>query len=331
MPEDLESLVLSGKLFSGDPRSSSPERSPSPDNTDWPELNDDAGADYDSDKERSKQIDHILSKQQASNSVGVGVPGRTGVKGVIRDKQEADRYAREKQKREVDEVSRRMEGAALSARTYREEEEERMWEKQMLEGGARDFFGAGGKAPGRFGHLREVGVKGFLPAIEGEDRDVWVVVHLYAPSVDRCYALDDSLAHLARRHPGTKFLRCRAGALGFASSSSTSSSRPTRRGPSGLSTIKDEEDPYGDAEAEEGEEAEDDDDDNVDVDMLPTMLVYRAGDLVFNWVRVDLEAGRGGIEDLLLKHRVITQPTSSNGNCGLPSDDEDDFLSDEEL
>ncbi|KZT29589.1 thioredoxin-like protein [Neolentinus lepideus HHB14362 ss-1] len=342
MPEDLESLVLSGKLFSGASRSPSPERSPSPANTDWPELKDDGGSDYDSDKERSKEIDRILSQQQAGSSVGVGVTGRTGVKGVIRDKREAELNAREQKQREVDDLNKKMERAALSARTYREEEEERMWERQMLEGGERngalDFFGAGRKGSGRFGHLREVGVNGFLPAIEEEDRNVWVLVHLYAPSLDRCYALDDTLAHLARRHPKTKFLRCRAGALGFASSSS-SSSRPAARSstarkvPGGLSTIHDDEDdPYGEPEdGAEEEDQEDDDGDNVDLDMLPTMLVYRGGDLVFNWVRVDLEAGRGGIEELLMKHRVITALTSGNGNCGLPSDDEDDFLSDQDL
>jgi hypothetical protein len=39
----------------------------------------------------------------------------------------------------------------------------------------------------------------------------------------------------------------------------------------------------------------------VDLDMLPTMLVYRGGDLVHNWVRVDWEAGHAGLEELLGK------------------------------
>ena len=41
------------------------------------------------------------------------------------------------------------------------------------------------------------------------------------------------------------------------------------------------------------------DEDAVDTDMLPTMLVYRAGELVHNWVRVDWEAGVVGVGDLL--------------------------------
>ncbi|KAF9650937.1 hypothetical protein BDM02DRAFT_3111227 [Thelephora ganbajun] len=56
--------------------------------------------------------------------------------------------------------------------------------------------------------------------------------------------------------------------------------------------------------------------------MLPTMLVYRGGDLVYNWVRVDWEAGKTGVEGLLVKHRVLP---ISTGNCGFPSDSEEDL------
>lgn len=87
--------------------------------------------------------------------------------------------------------------------------------------------------------------------------------------MDRCAELDAELTALARRHGETKFIRARADALGFAQ-----------------------------LEANEYED-EDEDEDNVDMDMLPTMQVYRAGELVFNWVRVDLEAGAAGITDLL--------------------------------
>lgn len=41
--------------------------------------------------------------------------------------------------------------------------------------------------------------------------------------------------------------------------------------------------------------------DSVDTDMLPTMLVYRDGELVHNWVRVDWESGRADVEELLVK------------------------------
>jgi hypothetical protein len=132
--------------------------------------------------------------------------------------------------------------------------------------------------------------------------------------VDRCYALDDELTRLARRYSDTKFIHVRASALGFASKPASSTSRSKkssafRRAPR---TIReDDEDPYEDEkkgfvgghEIDEDEDDYDDEDgDSVDTDMLPTMLVYRDGDLVFNWVRVDFEAGQAGIEDLLARY-----------------------------
>ena len=67
----------------------------------------------------------------------------------------------------------------------------------------------------------------------------------------------------------------------------------------------DEDDPYAYSEKEtfedDDEGAEDDRDVDVeaDLDVLPTMLVYRAGELEHTWVRVDWEAGTAGIDDLL--------------------------------
>ncbi len=76
--------------------------------------------------------------------------------------------------------------------------------------------------------------------------------------------------------------------------------------------------------------------------MLPTMLVYRNGELVHNWVRVDWEAGTAGIEELLEtyvisvefrsspndepRHHILSRGKIGGGNLGLPSDDEDDGL-----
>lgn len=52
---------------------------------------------------------------------------------------------------------------------------------------------------------------------------------------------------------------------------------------------------------DDDEDADESDPDDVDLDMLPTMLVYQNGELVFNWVRVDWEAGKSGIEEFLDK------------------------------
>ena len=122
------------------------------------------------------------------------------------------------------------------------------------------------------------------------------------------------MSKLAREHSTIKFLRAEASAVGFASGSSsiapkrTTLSLSTKRSiKSGTIREEDEEDPYGEPEYDEKDHEDEDDEsdldeeDNVDTDMLPTMLVYRGGDLVYNWVRVDWEAGEAGVEELLVK------------------------------
>jgi hypothetical protein len=133
--------------------------------------------------------------------------------------------------------------------------------------------------------------------------------------------------------------------LGFASTSSSSS----RGGPQINRATRvvgdDTDDPYDEKELEDAEVDEEEEvyDDDVDLDVLPTMLVYRDGELVHNWVRVDWEAGNAGIEELLDQyvslapfkrifthhinsHHILPHSTSNSRNLGLPSDDEDDLI-----
>ena len=330
--------MLSGKLFNGGgPGSSSPRRSPSPDAAKWPDDNADNYSDEDGSPRRLPSATHSNSPGVHSNGgVGVGVPGRTGVKGVIRDRNEAEKNARDKKAAEIKELNKRMEKASLTGMTYHEEkaleqddDDEGLEEIRFAR--VRDKGRTSHGGGGRFGHLREVGLGGFLKAVEQEERHVWVVLHLYHPvrcgdiyrltylnrlsqALDRCETLDDTLGKLAREHATIKFLRARAAAVGFATGTSSTAPKRTPLSPSTKRSIKsgaireeDEEDPYGEPEynekdhEDEGDELDFDDEDNVDTDMLPTMLVYRGGDLVYNWVRVDWEAGDAGVEDLLVK------------------------------
>lgn len=324
--------MLSGKLFNGGGSGpSSPPRSPSPDAAKWPDENDGDGYSDNDGSPRRLPSKSNSPGVRGNGGVGVGVPGRTGVKGVIRDRNEAERTARDKRTAEVRELNKKMEKASLTGMTYREE--------KALEGGedgeleeirfarVRD---KGHSGSGRFGYLREVGLEGFLKAVEAEERHVWVVLHLYHPveshdvwclillnhwlqSLGRCETLDSTLSKLAREHTTIKFLRAKASAVGFTSGPSSTASRTALPAStkqsirSGTIYEEDEEDPYGELKynekdhEDEDEEPDFDDEDNVDTDMLPTMLVYRGGDLVYNWVRVDWEAGRAGVEELLLK------------------------------
>lgn len=315
MDADIEHLVLSGKLFGTHSPSSSPERSPSP-------TLSFASTSTSSDASHHHTQQPDVAHQQ--ESIGMG-PGRTGVKGVIRDQHEAAALQASRRAREMEEVRRRMERANLGGKTFLEEEAE----KEALDPERRtDILGL--PKTGRFGHLREVGRGGFVSAVEREDRGVWVVVHLYESSLDRCFALDEMLARLARTYPETKFVRARAAALGFASTAVSAAYRVRSKldGMPGRFVDDDEEDPYADGASEKPYYDDDDEgeqEENVDTDMLPTLLVYRDGELVHNWVRVDWEAGQAGVEDLLARRNVISS-FRSTGNCGLPEDDGDDLI-----
>ncbi|KAK0495956.1 thioredoxin-like protein [Armillaria luteobubalina] len=314
---DIESLVLSGELFNGTSRSSSPIRTPSPSS--------DKGW---HDDEIDTTNDQVPPEPQ-QDSIGMG-PGRTGVKGVIRDRDEAETLERQRQAKEMADLRTRMEKSSLGGKTYLEEEREKAGRGDdkvdplvKNERERRDFFGM--VRQGKFGHLREVGVRSFVQAVEKEDKGAWVIVHLYEPSLDRCYTLDETLSRLARSHPDTKFLRCRASALGFASTGSSVPKSTTHRPSRPIQD--DEDDPYSDKE-DEGRGRDRYAEEDVDLDMLPTMLVYRDGQLIHNWVRVDWEAGAAGIDELLEKNRILRPAESFLGrdNLGLPSDDEDDDL-----
>ncbi|KAG6896147.1 hypothetical protein C0992_010005 [Termitomyces sp. T32_za158] len=332
MNADIEALILSGEFFNGSERASSPSRTPSPD-AGWHEreLNEevqrreDQGLDYDSDEQRR---DIQKARKEYGESIGMG-PGRTGVKGVIRDRNESERLSREKKDREVEEIRQSLGKSSLGGKTFLEEEREKGWdekvdeivfkEREVSTDQKTDIFGR--RREGRFGHLREVGSKGFLNGIENEERGVWVVVHLYDSSLERCYVVDSTLARLARLYSDTKFLRVRAAALGFAKKSSPSSIMSKSR------HRDDSDDPYGEEGEDEDEDNEDDDD--IDRDVLPTMLVYRDGELVYNWVRVDWEAGHAGIEELLDKHHILPRPESilgASNDLGLSTDDDFDLL-----
>ena len=319
-------MVLSGALFNGRDRSNSPTRSPSPDTVeaqwppDSPSVHEDKKlfGDSDGDSENGDAAGPELpagapapTADAPQESIGMG-PGRTGVKGVIRDADEHRQRERAKAAQKLKDHNDKLEAKALSARTFLEDEAAEgrgPLAKQNIEARKTHRFG-------RFGHLREVGSSGFVQAVEGEARGTWVVVHIYdevrsvqlswkvfshielfmsaLQSLDRCSRLDAVLVDLARRHPQTKFLRARAAALGFATKPSA---KPARQ------TTRDRQAPGGFHDEDEDEEAAPDseDDDDVDTDMLPTLLAYLDGDLVHNWVRVDWEVKIDDLEELLSK------------------------------
>lgn len=118
------------------------------------------------------------------------------MKGVIRDRDEAVALARNQRNRELEEMNKAMEKASLGGKTWAEEDREKRWQDILqgnaglspealfvmgMSGSGMDKMMGGSAKKGRFGHLREVGMRGYVSAVEDEDRDVWVVVHIYDP------------------------------------------------------------------------------------------------------------------------------------------------------
>lgn len=205
--DTLEQLVLSGALFNGggrEPGSPARSQSPSGSRPSSPRTAADSVVfglpddDYDDSPTTyvGDSAHHRAPEEAPQESIGMG-PGRTGVKGVIRDRDEARERDRDKTREEKQELNARMKKMDLSARTYFEDQEAEAaakgegdkrrdgdgwkdiegWRQRRLEE-LRSGVGING-GPGNFGHLREVGAGGFVEAVDKVPRNVWVVLHIY--------------------------------------------------------------------------------------------------------------------------------------------------------
>ncbi|KAG7531979.1 hypothetical protein FFLO_03986 [Filobasidium floriforme] len=147
--------------------------------------------------------------------------------------------------------------------------------------------------------LREVGPEGFLKAVEGSG---WTAVLLYEPDLPRCQPFIQAFVDLSSSNPSNpmvSFLKARATSLSF-SLLPESQSQP--------STIPEE--------REDDHDGDDHDDDardgatqsqpqsRSDPDVLPSVLVYKAGELKESFIRIDFdvqvgEGVDGGLADEL--------------------------------
>lgn len=213
----LEELVLSGALFNGrggddSPRrgggSPSSSRSASPDPFPVPAQYDSdgegQGTSYVGNRQSSSTTAAAAAAASADEPIGLG-PGRTGVKGVIRDRDEARSRDLERIQKEMEDLAVRQQKMDFSVPSYLEEldstasaskggaedqkregdawggvEEWRRRRTEELKAGGRTGGGGGVNGGGiLYGHLREVGVGGFVEAVEKVPKEVWVVVHIY--------------------------------------------------------------------------------------------------------------------------------------------------------
>uniref|UniRef100_F7BBC6 Phosducin domain-containing protein n=1 Tax=Monodelphis domestica TaxID=13616 RepID=F7BBC6_MONDO len=59
----------------------------------------------------------------------------------------------------------------------------------------------------KFGEQREISGDQYVKEVTNAEKDVWVIIHLYRPSIQMCLLLNQHLSVLARKFPETKFVK----------------------------------------------------------------------------------------------------------------------------
>ncbi|XP_061440136.1 phosducin-like protein 2 isoform X1 [Rhineura floridana] len=59
----------------------------------------------------------------------------------------------------------------------------------------------------RYGELREISGEQYVKEVTNAQKDVWVVIHLYRPSIPLCVLINRHLSLLATKFPETKFVK----------------------------------------------------------------------------------------------------------------------------
>ncbi|WVF68174.1 hypothetical protein IAT40_002939 [Kwoniella sp. CBS 6097] len=327
MPDSLEAAALNGSLFTFQDTPPSPTRSAS---TSSPQ-NTDNELDSDLDLEDGGQATGQSSRLgRRGDTKGRGAPRvrsppvehdgpQTGPKGVIEDRRAANTHAKQERDRQVAGQLAEANRRALVGLTIDEEDELRRKEHQgnnddeeLVEwrrrrkaqlAGAHDDddddwghhgeklaqLDTGRRESIKRGGLRELGAEGFVDAVE---KPGWVAVLIYEPGIPRCTSLLASMLHLSLNLPSSLSIpitlyRALASSLSFSLLPPTSQTHATTT--SSYHDDDDEDVPKG----------------KPDPDVLPTMLVYKDGELEHNWVRVDWDVKEDGIEGLFRRVGIL--------------------------
>ncbi|KAL7412822.1 hypothetical protein BDY24DRAFT_79027 [Mrakia frigida] len=276
--DTLEAAVLSGAIFRDQSSSLSEYRDEDRQTPSPTNTDDELGSDLD---------DDTFTPPQHAQAANGDPSSRTGPKGVIRDQREAAERARTGQILKTRQGNQEMERRALLAGTWEEDERMRKEDEDRKNGITSEEEDEVKRrwrekrlqelegGGKRKGFLREVSLEGYLHGVED---DGWTVVLVFEPSLPTLPSLLPQLQSLASHNPPPhhSFLLVRATTLSFSL-------------------------------LQNGEP---------DKDVLPTMLIYGpGGDLLENWVRVDLmlkeqASGSGGLEGLLIRRGVIPERDS---------------------
>ncbi|KDN49194.1 thioredoxin-like protein, partial [Tilletiaria anomala UBC 951] len=339
MSDTLEQLMLQGAASKGDGYGPERRINgdPSEDSdVSVPNTDDELGSDLSGNEEWGDR--EFAAKDVHGGTGGSarrGAPStRTGPKGVIHDRQVQDTIDKAKRQAQVNAINRRLECMALTTNTWEEDEKQRKSDARNRADGANKQAekpsgenrcgqqasieelaarerrreqrmneikaqvaarSLGGSKVVRgpntwFGHLREVDARGYVDAIDRTEDGTFVVIHIYSKRIVACTKISAALTSLARQYPQTKFLQVQATKIEFGCSAE-------ENGVSGEWEDDEDEDREESSSRRRLRELEMDEQ---AADVLPTLLVYQAGQLLYNLVRIDLDDdwGKGEERDI---------------------------------
>ncbi|XP_011867368.1 PREDICTED: phosducin-like protein [Vollenhovia emeryi] len=174
----------------------------------------------DSDKECDdvKYTDDASQYSVPSYSEWVGTSSNTGPKGVIKDWQRYKQLEAEKRESQEKERLKLIKKLSLTCRSALDEEKEKETDPELADLLADEFLLEYQRQRMKemlaetkklyFGKVVDLeNTDQFLQAVDGEDKSVIVVVHIYEDNVAGCEAMNGCLITLAEEYPSVKFCR----------------------------------------------------------------------------------------------------------------------------
>ncbi|WVQ73203.1 hypothetical protein IAR50_002769 [Cryptococcus sp. DSM 104548] len=238
------------------------------------------------------------------------------------------------QETEEDEELREIRRRRREQRRRETQEDAARWERERIT----DFgFGQSFEDGVKNGALREIGSMDFVEAVE---REGWALVFIYEPDLPRCDDISSSLLHLKLNLPyntTTSIYCARATCLGF----SLLPPVITPESPEDIAIVGEDLDvlrrEIQDISLRSRKNHDNDHDSETaviaelveyvrrreekkkpflgkpDLDVLPTLLAYKDGELEKTWIRVDWEVGQDGVAGLLRREGVLPSIVSGKG------------------
>ncbi|KAI8912715.1 thioredoxin-like protein, partial [Gorgonomyces haynaldii] len=162
-------------------------------------------------EEEQQIIDPDMKRMMEDSALRqhLGIGPMSGPKSVIADKKFHERQERARQREKQERDFQKMSDKALKSgwlqRQLESEETLELDEDAFFEEyRQKRLMELQNLSLSRFGSVIDLNVDTFISAVEDEDPNVLVIVHMYQPRIQECRVLSQLLVPLARKYPGVK-------------------------------------------------------------------------------------------------------------------------------